>query len=139
MSIVNQAIDRMNKLRKFALRETFFPLDSTDLKPVFRRSILPMMLSQSKQKGIALGGPPGIDKTPFAKIWAKIICTYWKNLRNLTGKVGWRRGKKMERFRGSPQQIIELLMLDDPKTDRLNFEELSDYFDLAENGAGFLE
>ena len=136
-NVIQKAVARLSTLRGDADVETFFPLLTYDLKPVFREKVLPLILPFAKEHGLFIAGWPGVGKTPFAKIWAMLLGRYWVEEKNIENRLpAWRRGKKIERFRAKPQEIQELLMLDDPQTASINVEDWKAWFDLTESGSG---
>ena len=136
-SVVEQAIKRINTIRADATSEYFYPLLSFDLKPVFRDLILPRLLPFAREHGLFIAGQAGVGKTPLVKILAFLLCRFWCKEKGIDqARPSLRRGKKLERFRAKAQQISEMLLLDDPVLELLNWESLKDYFDLTEVGFG---
>ena len=113
---VQKAVRRLNTMRGDAEAEYFFPLLAKDLKDVIYKEMLPRMLPYAKTKGLIVAGWPGVGKTQFVKIWSFILTRYWQHAKQITNrKPCVRRGKKIERFKGKPQEIIEMLMSDAQK------------------------
>lgn len=66
-----------------------------------------------------------------------LLGQYWVGARNVSNrKACWRRGKKIERFRSKPQEICEMLMLDDANLAEVDIEDWKAWFDLTEGGSG---
>lgn len=133
---IDKCVRRVNSLRMEADIDYFYPLLVSSLKDDFRYYILQLMLSKARTNGLLVAGPRGIGKTPLVKIWGLLIGRYWVKERDLNRTQCLRRGKKLERFRSKAQDNCEMLMLDDPSLDRIDPEELLDFFELSEAGSG---
>ena len=136
-AVIEQAIKKINTIRGDATSEYFYPLLSFDLKRVVREGILPRLLPFAREHGLFIAGPAGVGKTPLVKILGYLLCGFWCKEKKLeTARSSLRRGKKLERFRAKGQQVIEMLLLDDPILELLNWESLKDFFELTEIGFG---
>lgn len=136
-AVIEQAIKKINTIRGDATSEYFYPLLSFDLKRVVREGILPRLLPFAREHGLFIAGPAGVGKTPLVKILGYLLCGFWCKEKKLeTARPSLRRGKKLERFRAKGQQVIEMLLLDDPILELLNWESLKDFFELTEISFG---
>lgn len=136
-SVIQKAVQRLTAIRADADVQYFYPLLVADLKDVFFAEILPLMLPFAKEHGLFVGGWPGVGKTQFGKIWGMMMGTYWAEKKGIANrKACWRRGKKIERFRAKPQELTELLLLDDACLGQVDVEDWKAWFDLTEGGSG---
>ena len=140
-NVVKEAGQNLSVVQHSAEFEGRFPLVTTaSFKPVFKEKILPKMLPYLLEHGLLIIGWPGVGKTQLAKAVAMLVGRYWVEVRELAGgRAGWRRGKKLERFKNLKQKIEETWMLDDPEKDILTIEGIKDFFELIEAGSGCME
>ena len=133
---IEKAIRRLNAIRNEADVEYFHPCLVCSLKPVLKDVVMPKMLRYARTHGLFVAGPAKVGKTPFVKIWGYLIDRYWQQERGISRSARLRRGKKIERFRSKAQDIVELLMLDDPILELIAIEAVMDFFELVEAGSG---
>ena len=117
-----------------AVLETFFPLNTKDIHPVWQQ-LLPLFFPLLPEYGLMMLGIPEIGKTPAFVTIAMAMGRYWCRVRpsSVTGSPGWRRGKQFDNFRGRPQQLQEAVFLDDPNLGEISLADMKHVFESSEN------
>ena len=136
--VVKEAMkNKMNVRASGAEFESFFPLLIISFKNVFKDNIIPKMAPYLSECGLLVPGWPGVGKTQLVKAIGQMVGRYWIEKKGLAGvRPGWRRAKKLERFKNLRQKIYEMWMLDDPEMGLLSWETLKDFLELIEAGSG---
>ena len=66
---------------------------------------LPLILPYAWRHALMVMGPPGVGKTPFARVWSYILCRYQIECQDMTDRreVQIRRGGRIENFHNRAQ------------------------------------
>lgn len=124
-----------NKARAKMGAETqhFYPMLTSDLKPVLADTIVPIIMPLLMEFGIVLLGWPGLGKTPAFITLAMAIGRYSVRNRGATGRPGWRRGKRFDVFRHREFGQEEACFLDDADLGSIDISTIKNFLDVAED------
>jgi hypothetical protein len=134
-NVVKEAIHNKSKNTSQSDGETFLPLCTLDLQPVFTEHILPLIARQLQTHGLIMVGAPGVGKTQLAKIMSMGYGRWLVSRDHEGGVPGWRRGGRMDVFREAPGVPYEAILLDDPRPQlpEIDIETVKAFLDAGEN------